>query len=172
MENSIEWANPQSGGEVLMLCFFCSDPAFLCCGAVGKVFLAPQMRQPSRFHCCHGTLKKSLLPSDAEASASKSLFSVNIPLKSAPPWHVTVAITTYISTLAMQCGKIHSHLPCQNSFIYLFIFYLVKSDSENKKGKKNTFPSLQIFFLLPASAASRSFVSTRRRIEGALGEKT
>lgn len=134
------WALFQSG-----TCF-CSDPASSCCGAVGKVFLAPQMRQPSGFRCFCGTLKKSLLPSDAEASASKSLFSVNIPLKSAPPWHVTVAITTYISAPAMQCCKIHSHLPCQNSFIYLFFIYLVVSDSENKKGKKYTFPSQQISF--------------------------
>lgn len=38
----------------------CSNRAFLFCGAVGKVFLALQMRQPSGFHCRGGTLKKSL----------------------------------------------------------------------------------------------------------------
>lgn len=47
-----------------------------------------------------------------------------------------------------------------------------------RKEKKHCSPSQQIqffffwFFLLAVSAASRGFVSTRRWIEGTLGEKT
>lgn len=136
LENSSERAAPAVRAKLTVLerhLHLFQPCVLVLCAAFEKVFLATQMRQPTRFRCRCRSQKKSLLPSDTEASASKSLFSVNISLKSVPPWHVTVAISAYISAPATRCCKIHSHQPCQNSFIFrFFLFYLVESDSEKK----------------------------------------